>query len=114
MNESIVLKEVATILAVAWALRQGFLEKPGVFLSWPMFNRTSYYRVDLRCDSTGRPINPWSYMIHIDYGGGIRELQEFLDYLGEVHGITASGAGVLADADGYTDIRVRSGRVVVL
>jgi hypothetical protein len=114
MTGSALLKEVTTVALAGWAIRQGFFKKPGVFLSWPMFNRTSYYRVDLRCDATGCPVSPWSYMIHIDYGGGVRELQEFLDYLRDVHGVTASGEGVLADSDGYAEISVRSGRVVVL
>jgi hypothetical protein len=99
---------IALTIFSAVAVRQGFFASPGAFLSWPMFTHVSFFRVDLTSDETGEPINPWQYMLHMDYGaGGLPALREFLTYLSEVHGVKASGDGVIADGKGYRRVEVR-------
>lgn len=104
------IKAVLTLAGVAFAVRQGFFRPPGVFLSWPMFGFTGYYRVTLRRDDTGEPVSPWDYEPHQDYlqTHGLWDLVRFLR---EEHGISVSGGGVVAGPFGYLRVEVRSGEV---
>lgn len=107
-----VFKQIATLMMVIFAIRQGFLHRnEGVVLSWPMFSRFSCFRMDLKSEESGLEINPWKYMIHIDFAGHRLELDELLAYLREQHSIIATGSGIIVDAKGYHEIHVRGGHV---
>jgi hypothetical protein len=98
------------VVLVVWMIRAGFFGPPRLF-SWPMFSRVSQCRMDLH-DQDGRPINPWRYIVHQDPGMNAWELQCFLAYLHDVHGLRATGRVTLVDYSGERRLDVRDGRVV--
>lgn len=95
------VRDVLMVLAIAWAVRQGFFRPPGAFLSWPMFTYVSYYRANVVRTVELTPVNLWRHRIHIDFGGDERELQDILTFLQERHSIVVSGDGIVADPTGY-------------
>ena len=94
-----------------WMIRQAFFNKPGAFLSWPMFNFVTYYWMEI-VDQSGLRIEHLKYRIHIDYGGGRDELSNLLLYLREVHGIYAEGAAFVIGRDGVAEFKVHNGELV--
>ena len=89
------LLHLGVLVACGWLLRQAFASPLGSFLSWPMYNSVSFFRVSLHDDVTGARVIPWHDQIHIDHGGGYTELERYLTFLGEVKGVTVSGHGVV-------------------
>lgn len=92
---------------------RGLFGRPGQFLTWPMFSRMAAYRVEMRDATTGKTVNPWEYMLHIDYLGGPQALQSFLDYLRDAHGIEVEGQGVVDGPGGIRSVAIEASRVVV-
>jgi len=107
----LVLTQVLVALSGWWILRQAFNAKPGSFLSWPMYNSVSFYRVHLVDDDSGESITPWDDQIHIDHGGDLDDLGEYLRYLREVRGVKASGYGIVRSWSGAQRVVVTASHV---
>lgn len=106
-----ILEYLVLAASAYYLVRQGFFRPPGRFLTWPMFSRMAAYRVNMVDVATGEPIVPWKYMLHIDYLGGPRALQDFVDYLKEIHGIVVDGDGIVAVPFEYRIAVIRASRV---
>jgi hypothetical protein len=106
-----ILSVTATSLLLIRMVVAGFLQRPGRFLSWPMFTRMSIVLPRLTL-SEGTAVNIFSVRAPGAYTVGTGELQLMIDYLRD-RGLEVTGGGVVMWAGGTSEFRVVTGRVVV-
>lgn len=105
--------QIATIGVIAWMVYAGFIRRPGLPTSWPMFTRSSAILVDLavRADGEVTPINAYAHLPSHAPWLTPREFDLLLEYLSQ-RGVI-EGEGTFFGNQHIYAISIQNSRVVI-